>query len=162
MRLGVRGIDACSSVLSMLTPATSGRLASAISSARRFASSRQPFAQGLADIEFVEERNVHIEYRWAEGDYGHKPSAYEVKAVVRRTWSQADIGQIEIPRAAGPLDVGKAQVTGQHWPQPSMPSPFRQIYLDVKGEQSIEQLGLTIKMMLAEPAARNLFGALLE
>jgi hypothetical protein len=74
-----------SSVLSMLTPATSGRLASAISSARRFASSRQPFAQGLADIEFVEERNVHIEYRWAEGDYGHKPSAYEVKAVVGRT-----------------------------------------------------------------------------
>jgi hypothetical protein len=59
-------------------------------------STRQPFAQGLADIEFVEERNVHIEYCWAEGDYGHKPSAYEVKAVVRRTWSQADIGQIEI------------------------------------------------------------------
>lgn len=57
-------------------------------------------------------------------------------------------------------DPGK--VTGQRWPQPSMPSPFRQIYLDVKGEQSIEQLGLTIKMMLAEPAARNLFGALLE
>jgi hypothetical protein len=68
-------------------------------------STRQPFAQGLADIEFVEERKVHIEYRWAEGDYGHKPSAYEVKAVVRRTWSQADIGQIEIPRAAGPLDA---------------------------------------------------------
>jgi hypothetical protein len=51
-------------------------------------STRQPFAQGLADIEFVEERNVHIEYRWAEGDYGHKPSAYEVKAVVRRTSSE--------------------------------------------------------------------------
>jgi len=29
-------------------------------------STRQPFAQGLADIEFVEERNIHIEYRWAE------------------------------------------------------------------------------------------------
>jgi hypothetical protein len=57
-------------------------------------------------------------------------------------------------------DPGK--VTGQRWPQPSMPSPFRQIHLDVKGEQSIEQLGLTIKMMLAEPAARNLFVALLE
>jgi hypothetical protein len=79
-----------SSVLSMLTPATSGRLASAISSALRCASLRRGslFAQGLADIEFVEERNVHIEYRWAEGDYGHKPSAYEVKAVVRRTSSE--------------------------------------------------------------------------
>jgi hypothetical protein len=43
-----------------------------------------------------------------------------------------------------------------------MPGPFRQVYLDVKGEQSIEQLGLTIKMMLAEPAARNLFAAVLE
>jgi hypothetical protein len=62
-------------------------------------STRQPFAQGL----FVEERNIHIEYRWAEGRLRPKPSAYEVKAVV--PWSQADIGQIEIPRAAGPLDT---------------------------------------------------------
>ena len=53
-------------------------------------------------------------------------------------------------------------VTGQSWPQPSMPGPFRQVYLDVKGEQSIEQLCLAIKMMLAEPAARNLFAAVLE
>src|SRR5215469_7660936 len=45
----------------------------------------------------------------------------------------------------------------QRWPQDSMPSPFRQVYLDVKGEQSLEQLGLAIKMMLAEPAARYLF-----
>ena len=57
---------------------------------------------------------------------------------------------------------GPGKVTGQRWPQPSMPGPFRQVYLDVKGEQSIEQLGLAIKMMLAEPAARNLFAAVLE
>jgi hypothetical protein len=37
-----------------------------------------------------------------------------------------------------------------------MPSPLRQVYLDVKGKQSIEQLGLAIKMMFTEPAARNL------
>ena len=43
-----------------------------------------------------------------------------------------------------------------------MPGPFRQAYLDVKGEQSIEQLGLAIKMMLAEPAARYLFAAVLK
>jgi hypothetical protein len=35
-------------------------------------------------------------------------------------------------------------------------------HLDVKGEQSIEQLGLAIKMMLAEPAARYLFAAVLK
>jgi hypothetical protein len=64
------------------------------------------------------------------------------------------------PSSNASSDPGK--VTGQRWPQPSMPSRLRQIYLDVKGEQSIEQLGLTIKMMLAEPAARNLFGAVLE
>ena len=57
-------------------------------------------------------------------------------------------------------DPGK--VTGPRWPQPSMPSPFRQVYLDVKGEQSIEQLRLAIKMMLAEPAVRNLFAAVFE
>jgi hypothetical protein len=43
-----------------------------------------------------------------------------------------------------------------------MPGPFRQVYLDVKGEQSIEQLRLAIKMMLAEPAARKFFAAVLE
>jgi hypothetical protein len=43
-----------------------------------------------------------------------------------------------------------------------MPAPFRQVYLDVKGEQSIEQLGLAIKTMLTEPAARYLFAAVLE
>jgi hypothetical protein len=47
-------------------------------------------------------------------------------------------------------------------PQPSMPGPFRLVYLDVKGEQSLEQLGLAIKMMLAEPAARSLFAAVFE
>src|SRR5262249_17745672 len=54
------------------------------------------------------------------------------------------------------------KVRGRRWPQPSMPGPFRQAYLDVKGEQSLEQLGLAIKMMLAEPAARHLFAAVLE
>src|SRR5262245_57138025 len=33
---------------------------------------------------------------------------------------------------------------------------------DVKGEQSLEQLGLAIKMMLAEPTARYLFAAVLK
>src|SRR5262249_8238669 len=51
---------------------------------------------------------------------------------------------------------------GKSGPQPSMPGLFRQAYLDVKGEQSLEQLGLAIKMMLAEPAARYLFAAVLE
>ena len=58
--------------------------------------------------------------------------------------------------------VGPGKVTGPRWPQPSMPGPFRQVYLDVKGEQSIEQLRLAIKMMLAEPAARKFFAAVLE
>jgi hypothetical protein len=38
-------------------------------------------------------------------------------------------------------------------PQASMSGPFRAVYVDVEGEQSLEQLGLPIKMMLAEPAA---------
>ena len=42
---------------------------------------------------------------------------------------------------------------------PSMPGPFRPVYLDVKGEQSLEQLGLAIKMMLAERAPWNRFAA---
>ena len=40
-----------------------------------------------------------------------------------------------------------------------MPGPFRPVYLDVKGEQSLEQLGLAIKMMLAERAPWNCFAA---
>src|SRR6516165_11245717 len=51
---------------------------------------------------------------------------------------------------------------GRRWPQPSMPGPLRQVYLDVKGEQSLEQLGFAIEMMLAEPAARYLFAAVLK
>ena len=43
-----------------------------------------------------------------------------------------------------------------------MPGPLRQVYLDVKGEQSLEQLGFAIEMMLAEPAARYLFAAVLK
>src|SRR6516165_1804754 len=43
-----------------------------------------------------------------------------------------------------------------------MPGASRRVYLDVKGEQSLEQLGLAIKMMLAEPAARYLFAAVLR
>jgi hypothetical protein len=43
-----------------------------------------------------------------------------------------------------------------------MPGTFRPVYVDVKGEQSLEQLGLAIKMMLAEPAARNFFAAVFE
>ena len=54
--------------------------------------------------------------------------------------------------------VGPAENHGQ----PSMPGPFRPVYLDVKGEQSLEQLSLAIKMMLAEPAPRNLFTAMFE
>jgi len=42
-----------------------------------------------------------------------------------------------------------------------MPGPFRQTYLNFKGEQSIEQLCLAIKM-LAEPAAWKFFAAVLE
>ncbi len=68
--------------------------------------------------------------------------------------------QSSLAPANASSDPGK--VTGQSWPQPSMPGPFRQVYLDVKGEQSIEQLRLAIKMMLAEPAARKFFAAVLE
>ena len=58
--------------------------------------------------------------------------------------------------SSGPWRVGGC------WPQPSMPGPFRQAYLDVKGEQSLEQLDLAIKMMLAEPTARYLFPPVLK
>lgn len=43
-------------------------------------------------------------------------------------------------------------------PQRLTPGFFRPVYVDVKGQQSLEQLGLAIKMLLAEPAARDLFG----
>src|SRR5436190_14654331 len=68
--------------------------------------------------------------------------------------------QSSLALANASSDPGK--VTGPRWPQPSMPGPFRQVYLDVKGEQSLEQLGLTIKMMLAKPAPWNLFAAVFE
>src|SRR5262249_1669959 len=34
--------------------------------------------QGLADIGFIEGRNVSIEYRWAEGNYGRLPTKFEL------------------------------------------------------------------------------------
>jgi hypothetical protein len=43
-----------------------------------------------------------------------------------------------------------------------MPGSFRPVYVDVKGEQSLEQLGLAVKMMPAESAARNFFTAVFE
>jgi hypothetical protein len=43
-----------------------------------------------------------------------------------------------------------------------MPGSFRRVYVDVKGKQSVEQLGLAIRILLAEPAARNLFAAVFE
>jgi hypothetical protein len=66
------------------------------------------------------------------------------------------------PRTDECLVVTRVKFTGQRWPQPSMSGPFRPVYLDVKGEQSVEQLGLAIKMMLAEPSARSLFAAVFE
>jgi hypothetical protein len=47
-------------------------------------------------------------------------------------------------------------------PQPLMPGSFRPVYMDLKGKQSLEQLGLAIKMLLAEPAARSLFAAVFK
>jgi hypothetical protein len=47
-------------------------------------------------------------------------------------------------------------------PQASMLGSFRPVYVDLKGEQSLEQLGLAIKMMPAESAARNFFTAVFE
>jgi len=34
----------------------------------------QPFREGLRDLGYVEGRNLRIEYRWAEGDYGRLPA----------------------------------------------------------------------------------------
>jgi hypothetical protein len=51
-------------------------------------STRQLFAQGLADIEFVEERNIHIEYRWAEGQL--RPQAVRLRGQSTRA---ADIAR---------------------------------------------------------------------
>src|SRR6516162_8798929 len=42
-------------------------------------------------------------------------------------------------------------------PQPSMPGPSRQAYLDVKGEQSLEQLGLAIKNDARQTARSDSF-----
>jgi hypothetical protein len=47
-------------------------------------------------------------------------------------------------------------------PQASMSGPFRAVNVDVKGEQSLEQFGLAIKMRPAESAARNFFTAVFE
>jgi hypothetical protein len=43
-----------------------------------------------------------------------------------------------------------------------MPGSSRPVCVDVKGKQSLEQLGLAIKMLLADPVARNLFAAVFE
>ena len=58
--------------------------------------------------------------------------------------------------------VGPSKVTGQRWRQPSMPSTFRKVYADIEREQSIEQLGLAIKMVLPEPAVRHVFAPALQ
>ena len=79
----------------------------------------------------------------------------------RGRFSQYKSILVSKPRTGKRL-VGPVDSRGRRWPQPSMPGPFRQAYLDVKGEQSLEQLGLAIKMMLAEPAARYLFAAVLK
>jgi hypothetical protein len=43
-----------------------------------------------------------------------------------------------------------------------MPNTFRKVYADIEREQSIEQLGLAIKMVLPEPAVRHLFAPALQ
>src|SRR4029453_1924764 len=47
--------------------------------------------------------------------------------------------QSSLAPANASSDPGKSQ--GARWPQPSMPSPLRQVYLDVKGERS-EDFGI--------------------
>jgi putative ABC transport system substrate-binding protein len=42
-------------------------------SPERFASRVEAFKRGLAELDFVEGRNVAIEYRWADGDSGRLP-----------------------------------------------------------------------------------------
>src|SRR3954447_14417286 len=42
-------------------------------SPERFATRLEAFKRGLAELNFVEGRNVVIEYRWANGDYAKLP-----------------------------------------------------------------------------------------
>jgi putative ABC transport system substrate-binding protein len=57
------------------------------------------FRQGLQDVGYVEGRNIHIEYRWAEGDYGRLP-ALAAELAAREVAVIAATGDVASARAA--------------------------------------------------------------
>jgi putative ABC transport system substrate-binding protein len=57
------------------------------------------FRQGLQDVGYVEGRNVHVEHRWAEGDYSRLP-ALAAELAARQVAVIAATGDVASARAA--------------------------------------------------------------
>jgi putative ABC transport system substrate-binding protein len=68
-------------------------------SAKLYAFNAEAFRQGLQDVGFVAEKNVHIEYRWGEFDYGRLP-ALAAELVAREVAVIAATGDVGSAKAA--------------------------------------------------------------